>query len=86
MKLLLDGLVSINFLVVVEGCYKLNERSILLTEKHPDSLKYACLNWSGDHLEAWENLDVFIKTGKSAFENKYGMGYFDYINQGFTKF
>lgn len=81
MELLLNGLASINFLDEVERQFKLNERSILLTEKHPDSLKYACLNWSGDHLEAWQNLDVSVKTGKSDFENKYRMGYFDYLNQ-----
>ncbi|WP_282147885.1 methyltransferase [Algibacter lectus] len=80
-ELLLKGLVSIKFLDGVEERYKLNSRSILLTERHPDSLKYACLNWSGDHLEAWKNLDVSIKTGKSAFENKYEIGYFDYLNK-----
>ncbi|WP_405293754.1 methyltransferase [Algibacter sp. Ld11] len=81
MELLLNGLTSINFLDEVERHFKLNERSILLTEKYPDSLKYACLNWSGDHLEAWKNLDISVKTSKSAFENKYDMGYFDYLNQ-----
>jgi hypothetical protein len=80
-ELLLKGLVSIDFLDRIQDKYVLNNLSILLTDKHPESLKYACLNWSDDHLEAWNALDVSIKTGKSAFENKYGVGYFDYINQ-----
>lgn len=81
MELLLKGLVSIQFLDKVKEVYKLNDISILLTEKHPETLKYACLNWSGDHLEAWNTLDVSIKTGKSAFHTKYGIGYFDYLNK-----
>lgn len=80
-ELLLKGLVSIKFLDEVEKEYKLNDISILLTEKHSDSLKYACLNWSGDHLEAWNTLDISLKSGNSFFEDKYGIGYFDYLNQ-----
>lgn len=80
-ELLLNGLVNIDFLDKVDDKFILNDLSILLTEKHPETLKYACLNWSGDHLEAWNTLDTSIKTSKSTFENKYGIGYFDYLNR-----
>ncbi|MCL5129355.1 acetylserotonin O-methyltransferase [Algibacter sp. L4_22] len=80
MELLLKGLVSIDFLDRIEDKYVLNSLSILLTDKHSESLKYACLNWSGDHLEAWSDLDISLKSGNSFFENKYEMNYFDFLN------
>lgn len=78
---LLEGLVSVKFLNKVNDHYSLNDLSILLTENHPETLKYACLNWSGDHLEAWTALDESIKTGKSFFQNNYDVDFFTYLNQ-----
>lgn len=82
---LLLALVSIDFLNEIKGRYQLNDLSQLLTDKNPESLKYACLNWSDDHLEAWNSLDTSIKSGKSLFENKYEMNYFDFLNQNKEK-
>lgn len=84
-ELLLEGLVSIKFLNKENDHYSLNDLSILLTENHPETLKYACLNWSGDHLEAWTALDESIKTGKSFFQNNYDVDFFTYLNQGKQK-
>ncbi|PKG52332.1 methyltransferase [Olleya sp. 1-3] len=84
-ELLLKGLENIDFLDRIEDKYVLNSLSILLTDKHPESLKYACLNWSGDHLEAWSDLDISLKSGNSFFENKYEMNYFDFLNQDEAK-
>lgn len=81
LDLLLNGLVSINFLLKVDDNYILNDLSEFLTEKHPETMKYACLNWSGDHLKAWMDLDKSIKTGKSFFQNNYGVDFFNYINE-----
>jgi len=61
--------------------YSLTEKSELLTENHPESLKYACLNLAGEHLTAWQNLDYSIRTGKSAFENLYQSNFFDYLDK-----
>lgn len=80
-ELLLEGLVSIKFLDKEKSSYALNEISVLLTENHPETLKYACLNWSGDHLKAWMALDESIKTGKSFFQNNYGQDYFEFISR-----
>jgi C-methyltransferase len=44
------------------------------------SLKYACMNWSGEHLTAWQNLDFSIKTGNSSFEEIYKKPFFDFLN------
>lgn len=82
---LLTGLLNINFLDKIEDKYVLNSLSVLLTENHAESLKYACMNWSGDHLEAWNDLDKSIKSGNSFFENKYGLDYFDFLNQDEVK-
>ncbi|RAR46476.1 methyltransferase [Flavobacterium lacus] len=79
--LLLNALHSAEFLDKKEDHFKVNAMSELLTENHPESLKYACLNWSAEHLTAWQNLDFSIKTGKSAFEESYGLPFFDYLNE-----
>lgn len=82
--LLLNALVSIGFLDKRDDFYTTNELSEFLTENHPESLKYACMNWSGIHLTAWQNLRYTIATGKSAFEDEHYLfqqPYFDYINQ-----
>lgn len=80
-ELLLAGLLSINFLNKENDQYTLNDVSVLLTENHPETLKYACLNWSGDHLQAWIALDQSIKTGKSFFQNSYDEDYFEFLNR-----
>ena len=83
--LLLDALVSVGFLSKRNNAFELNEISELLTENHPESLKYAALNWSGEHLTAWQHLDYTIKSGKSSFGYVFGKSFFDYINDHPTK-
>ncbi len=75
LSVLLNALYTIGFLEKQSDKYKVNETSILLTENHPESLKYACLNWFDEHLTTWQQLDFSIQTGKSAFENIYGMSF-----------
>lgn len=78
--LLLNALHNADFLEKTSDSYKLNSFSEILTENNPDSLKYACLNWSGEHLNAWQNLDFSIRTGKSSFEEIYKKSFFDFLN------
>ncbi len=78
---LLDALYTINFLDRNEHKFSLNKFSDFLTEDNEDSLKYACMNWSEEHLTAWQNLYFSIKTGKSSFEKIYGLPFFDYLNK-----
>ncbi|TRX70693.1 methyltransferase [Carboxylicivirga sp. M1479] len=59
---------------------KLTIKGELLTESHPYSLKYACLNWGAEHLTAWQNLDYTLKSGKQAFNHLYGKPFFEYIS------
>ncbi len=84
-ELLLEGLVSIKFLDKEKISYALNDVSVFLTENHPETLKYACLNWSGDHLQAWMALDESLKTGKSFFQNNYDEDYFEFLNRNKEK-
>jgi hypothetical protein len=70
-----------NFLGKNAELFKVNSLSEFLIEKNPESLrKYACMNWSGEHLNAWQNLDISIKTGNSSFEEIYGKPFFDFLN------
>jgi hypothetical protein len=78
--LLLNALYKSGFLDLNADYYKVNLMSEVLTDNHTESLKYACLNWSTEHLTAWQNLDFSIKTGKSSFENIYGLPFFDFLN------
>lgn len=61
--------------------FTLTEKGNLLRESNEDGLYYACLNWSGEHLNAWQNLEYSVHTGKSSFEKVYGLPFFDYLNE-----
>lgn len=78
--LLLNALHKANFLDKNAELFKVNSLSEFLIENNPESLKYACMNWSGEHLNAWQNLDISIKTGNSSFEEIYGKPFFDFLN------
>lgn len=78
---LLEALVHMNFLTKKDNLYNINNLSMFLTEDHPESLKYACLNWSKEHLSAWQELSYSIKTGKNAFEKIYNLSFFDYLDK-----
>lgn len=80
LTLLIKALHNEGFLNQSNDSYVVNELSELLTDNHPESLKYACLNWSSEHLTAWQDLDYSIQTGNSAFEKVYGKPFFDYLN------
>lgn len=78
--LLLNALHNANFLGKNAELFKVNSLSEFLIENNPECLKYACMNWSGEHLNAWQNLDISIKTGNSSFEEIYGKPFFDFLN------
>jgi hypothetical protein len=60
--------------------YTLTERGNLLRKENKGGLYYACLNWSGEHLIAWQHLKCSIQSGKSSFEQIYQKTYFEYLN------
>jgi hypothetical protein len=79
--LLVESLIEMDFVKNDASILYLTEKSELLTDESPDSLKYACINWSGVHLDAWQNLEYTIKTGQPSFNKLHGMGFFDYLIQ-----
>ena len=79
-KTLLFALIQLNFLEVIENKYFLNNKSELLIDSNPQSLKNACILWGDEHLDAWQELDYTIKTGEPSFE-KSNIAYFDYLAQ-----
>jgi C-methyltransferase len=79
--LLLNALHYAEYLDKNGEYFKVNSLSVFLTDSNPESLKYACLNWSGEHLTAWQNLDFSIKTGNSSFEVIYNKPFFDFLNE-----
>lgn len=78
--LLLNALHNDDFLGKNDDFFKVNSLSEFLTENNSESLKYACLNWSSEHLNAWQNLDFSITTGKSSFEEIHKKPFFDFLN------
>lgn len=78
--MLLNALQSADYLYEKSEYFKVNSLSEFLTENNPESLKYACLNWGGEHLIAWQSLDFSIKTGNSSFEEIYKKPFFDFLN------
>lgn len=60
---------------------QLTSKGMLFTESSPQRLKYACMNWAGKHLNAWQNLNYTLKTGKSSFKHLYGCNFFNYLNK-----
>lgn len=77
---LLDFLEKNEMLRLVNGQYTNTEESDLLTENHPESLKYACLNWYAEHLMAWQKLPDTIITGKSFFDLNYNTDFFSHLS------
>jgi C-methyltransferase len=42
---------------------------------------YACLHWSAEHLNAWQEMAWTVQTGRSSFEMIYNEPFFDYIGK-----
>ena len=61
-----------------ENVYVITEKGKLLTERHPFSLKNACILWGLEHMDAWQKLDCTVLTGKPSF-NSEKVNYFDYL-------
>lgn len=79
LEILLKALTSHDYLKVKDNTYSLTEKSILLTDKNPESLKNACVLWGMEHMDAWQNLDQTILTGKPSLQIK-EENYFEYLS------
>jgi C-methyltransferase len=82
MKILIEFLIDEEYIMCNSSEeLLLTEKGHLLRESNKNGLYYACLNWSEEHLSAWQNLVHTLKTGQSAFEHLYQKPYFDYLNE-----
>lgn len=76
---LVDVLEQNGTLVQKNSKIYLTDAGKLFTETHKSSLKYACIHWGEEHMNAWQNLEYTLKTGKSAFEHIYNKPLFEYL-------
>lgn len=51
-----------------------------LCADHPESAKHACLMWGAEHMDAWQRLDVSIRSGQSVFPMLHGAPFFSYLD------
>jgi hypothetical protein len=80
---LLRTLASFDIFAEIEGQrFILTPRSALLQSDIPGSLRgYATVMGEKWHWEMWKDILYSVKTGESAFEAVYGMGFEDYYQQ-----
>lgn len=82
---LIDALTIHGFLQDSDGLISLTKLSEPLTDSAPDSLKYACLLWGGEHMDVWQSLHQTILSGKPVFPEMFGKGFFEYLEDDETK-
>ena len=82
---LLQTLKDAGLISDTNGSMTLTDKGRILTENHPHSLKYACMNWAAEHMTSWQSLDYTLKTGDTAFEHIFGQPFFDYISRDAEK-
>lgn len=79
---LLRALASVDiFLEIQPKYFQLTPLATCLQEDHPNSVRNFVLLQGGLEYSSWGNLMYSLYTGKSAFENLYGMNFFQYLNQ-----
>jgi hypothetical protein len=64
-----------------DGRFKLNHMGELLCSDHPHSVRPLAILVGESNYQAWGDLLYSIRTGKSAFEHRYNLGYFQYLDQ-----
>ena len=74
--LLIQALLNKHYLIYIDESICLTDKSEYLTENHPLSLKNACILWGLDHLDAWQQLEKIVKTGKPVYDD-----YFEYLSK-----
>ena len=82
---LVFALIDFNTIYIKGDKIYLTQRGELLTDKHPESMKQACILWGNEHLRAWQDLTYTVKTGKPVFDKIYGESFFDYLRNNEIK-
>lgn len=77
---LITALEQAKTLKVINNKIFLTEKGKILTEKDPNSLKYACIHWGEEHMTAWQNLEYTLETGQQVFKHIYKKSLFEYLS------
>ena len=79
-NMILEVLSLWGFITEKDDRIKINYLGDLLTQNHPDTLKYAALMWGGEHYQVMSRLYESLKKHGPVFEEMYGKEVFDYYN------
>jgi C-methyltransferase len=81
LEALVNVCISEELIINNEGILSLTEKGKYLVSTHSENMYFACLHWSAEHLNAWQEMAYTIRTGKSSFEKIYHEPFFDYIGK-----
>lgn len=81
LSFLIDGLRTFGFIKDKKNGLSLTQKGSLLTEEHPQTLKYACMLWGEEHLTAWQHLEHTLKTGQPSFEFCFQKPFFEWLGK-----
>jgi ubiquinone/menaquinone biosynthesis C-methylase UbiE len=80
LKMIIDYLKVYDFIEIDSCHYSLKYLGELLTEEHPESLKYPALMWGSEHFHIMAELTSALKEYKPQFKNIYRTPIFTYFN------
>ncbi|MHA1285445.1 MAG: methyltransferase [Promethearchaeota archaeon] len=80
LKMVIDYLKIYDFIEFKSGKYTLKYMGKLLTEDHPESLKYPALMWGAEHYRTMAELTSALKEYKPQFQKLFGCPIFTYFN------
>ena len=67
-----------------ESTWMPSERGRLLNKRHPLSMTAAAQLWGTDHYKAWMGLAEALRSGRPAFEGRFGKSFFDWLQNRST--
>jgi len=68
-----------NLMRIKDGKYEITNKGLLLTESHPNGLKFAAMMWADEHYKTMGALLEAIRTHKPQFERIFGLPFFEYL-------
>jgi len=80
LKMIIQVLTIWDFIDEKNGIYELKYLGSLLTEDHPESLKYAAIMWGSEHYQSMSKLTEALKHYQPQFEHIFGQSFFNYFN------
>ena len=80
LKMIIQVLKIWDFIDENNRIYKLKHLGNLLTEDHPETLKYAALMWGNEHYQTMSRLTEALKQYKPQFHEIFSQSLFDYFN------